>query len=244
VPGTVNTQEGVVVKAPNVPGLDGFRLSAALESELKLPAILENDANAAAVGEAWQGVARGRHSIVCVTLGTGVGGGIILEDRLWRGADGSAGEIGHMAVDPFAGVPCTCGSRGCLEVYASARAIVRMTREAEPRYPDSTLHQTDELTAEAIYLAGMKGDELALEVFRRMGIYLGTGLASLINILNPEMVVLGGGVANGWELFAKHMLQQVMERAFPLPAARVEIVRAERGDDAGLLGAARLAFDS
>ena len=242
VPGTVNVAEGIVVKAPNVPCLDGFRLAAALESELKLPAILENDANAAAVGEVWQGAARGRHAVVCVTLGTGVGGGIILNDKLWRGANGSAGEVGHMAVDPFAGVACTCGSRGCLEVYASATAIVRLTREAQPRYPDSPLHRSDDLTAEAIYRAGIKGGELALEVFRRMGIYLGTGLANLINILNPEMVVIGGGVVNGWELFEKYMRQQVAERAFPLPAARVQIVRAECGDDAGLLGAARLAF--
>lgn len=242
VPGTVNVEDGVVVKAPNVPCLDGFRLAAALESELKRPAILENDANAAAVGEMWQGAGRGHRTIVCVTLGTGVGGGIILDGKLWRGADGSAAEVGHMGVDPFGGVACTCGSRGCLEVYASATAIVRMTREAHPRYPDSALHVSEELTSERIYRAGLAGDELALEVFRRMGVYLGIGLANLINIINPEMIVIGGGVANGWELFEKHMLHEVAERAFPLPAGRVAIVPAECGDDAGLLGAARLAF--
>ena len=242
VPGLVNVEEGVIVKAPNVPCLDGFRLAAALESELKRPAILENDANAAAVGEMWQGAGRGHCTIVCVTLGTGVGGGIVLDGKLWRGVDGSAAEIGHMGVDPFGGVACTCGSRGCLEVYASATAIVRMTREARPRYPDSALHTSEHLTSEQIYHAGLEGDELALEVFRRMGVYLGIGLANLINIINPDMIVIGGGVVNGWELFVKHMLQQVAERAFPLPAARVKIVRAECGDDAGLLGAARLAF--
>lgn len=242
VPGTVNVEEGVVVKAPNVPCLDGFRLAAALTGELRLPAILENDANAAAVGEMWQGAGRGRNTIVCVTLGTGVGGGIVLNGKLWRGADGSAAEIGHMCVDPFGGVACPCGSRGCLEVYASATAIVRMTREARPRYPDSVLHTSENLSSQEIYAAGLDGDELALEVFRRMGVYLGIGLANLINILNPEMIVIGGGVVNGWELFEKHMLHQVAERAFPLPAARVKIVKAECGDDAGLLGAARLAF--
>ena len=241
VPGTVNVEDGVVVKAPNVPCLDGFRLAAALTSELKRPAILENDANAAAVGEMWQGAGRGRNTIVCVTLGTGVGGGIILDGKLWRGVDGSAAEIGHMCVDPFGGVACTCGSRGCLEVYASATAIVRMTREARPRYPDSMLHISENLSSEKIYAAGMEGDELALEVFRRMGVYLGIGLANLINILNPEMIVIGGGVVNGWDLFEKHMLHQVAERAFPLPAERVQIVPGECGDDAGLLGAARLA---
>jgi glucokinase len=242
VPGTVNVADGVVVKAPNVPCLDGFRLAAALESELEWPVILENDANAAAIGEMWRGAGQGYCTLICVTLGTGVGGGIILDGKLWRGADGSAGEIGHIGVDPFAGVACTCGSRGCLEVYASATAIVRMTREARPRYPNSILHNTEDLTSAKIYQAGREGDELAIEVFRRMGVYLGIGLASLINVLNPEIVVIGGGLSNGWELFEKHMHQQVIERAFPIPARRVKIVRAQCGDDAGLLGAARLAF--
>jgi glucokinase len=242
VPGTVNVDAGMVVKAPNLPCLDGFALASALTSELGLPAILENDANAAAVGEMWQGAARGCRTIICVTLGTGVGGGIILNGELWRGVDGAAAEIGHMCVDPFGGVACTCGSRGCLEVFASATAIVRMTREARPRYPDSVLHDAHALTAQTIFEAGLEADELALEIFRRMGVYLGIGLANLINILNPEMIVIGGGVVNGWDLFEKHMLQQVEERAFPLLAARVKIERAKCGDDAGLLGAARLAI--
>ena len=244
VPGTVKVEEGVVVKAPNLPCLDGFPLGAALADQLRLPAILENDANAAAVGEMWQGAAVGCKTIICVTLGTGVGGGIILDGKLWRGVDGAAAEIGHMCVDPFGGVACTCGSRGCLEVFASATAIVRMTREASPRHPDSVLHGKDDQTARMIFEAGKQGDELALEIFRRMGVYLGIGLANLINILNPEMIVIGGGVMNGWDLFAKDMQQQVEERAFPLLAARVKIVRAKCGDDAGLLGAARLALSN
>lgn len=240
VPGTVNVAEGSVVKAPNLPCLDGFSLTAALTEELGLPSIIENDANAAAVGEMWQGAAVGCKTIICLTLGTGVGGGIILDGKLWRGVDGAAAEIGHMCVDPFGGVACTCGSRGCLEVFASATAIVRMTREASPRYPDSVLQGVADQTAKTIFEAGEQGDELALDTFRRMGVYLGIGLANLINILNPEMIVLGGGVVNGWDLFEKHMRQQVEERAFPL--LRVKIDRAKCGDDAGLLGAARLAF--
>ena len=242
VPGSVNVAAGSIVKAPNLPCLDGFHLTEALTKELKWPAILENDANAAAVGEMWQGAARGQRTIVCVTLGTGVGGGIILDGKLWHGVNDSAAEIGHMCVDPFGGVACSCGSRGCLEVYASATAIVRMTREARPRYPNSVLQTGDHLTSEEVYRAGLKGDELALEVFRRMGVYLGIGLANLINILNPEMIVIGGGVVNSWSLFEKDMNHQVAERAFPLPAAQVKIVRGECGDDAGLLGAAKLAL--
>jgi glucokinase len=242
VPGTVNLEEGVVVKAPNVPCLNGFRLKAALESEYAGRVILENDANAAALGEMWRGAGRGYRTLICVTLGTGVGGGIILDGKLWRGVDGSAAEIGHLGVDPFAGVPCMCGSRGCLEVYASATAVVRMTREAQPSYPNSMVNSVENLTSAKVYEAGMAGDELAIEVFRRMGVYLGIGLASLINVLNPEIIVIGGGLSNGWALFESHMHQQVIERAFPIPAKRVKIVRAECGDDAGLLGAAHLAL--
>ena len=242
VPGSVKVNGGLVIKAPNLPCLDGFPLTTALTSQLGRPAILENDANAAAVGEMWQGAARGRRSIVGVMLGTGVGGGIILDGKLWRGANDSAAEIGHMCVEPFGGVACGCGSRGCLEVYASATAIVRMAREGRPRYPASPLNTTEDLTSEKVYRAGKQDDELAREVFRRMGEYLGIGLANLINILNPETIVIGGGVANGWDLFEKDMRHQVDEHAFPLPAAEVKIVPSECGDDAGLLGAARLGF--
>ncbi len=242
VPGSVNVKQGVIMKAPNLACLDGFRLTAALTTELELPAVVENDANAAAVGEMWQGAGHGRRTIVCITLGTGVGGGIILDGKLWRGVNDSAAEIGHMCVDPFGGVACLCGSRGCLEVYASATAIVRMAREARPRYPDSLL-KSEDLNSEDVYRAGVEGDELALEVFRRMGVYLGIGLANLINIINPEMIVIGGGVVNAWDLFAKHMQREIAERAFPVPAAEVKVVPGESGDDAGLLGAAYLALN-
>jgi glucokinase len=117
-----------------------------------------------------------------------------------------------------------------------------MTREMRPRYPNSPLHTSEELSAAAVYKSGVAGDELALEVFRQMGIRLGVGLASLVNIFNPEMIIIGGGVAAGWDLFIGHVREQVAERAFPIPARRVEIVRAECGDDAGLLGAAQIAF--
>jgi len=243
VPGTVDAEHGTIVKAPNVSCLDGFDLTSALTAELGWPSVIENDANAAAVGEMWLGAGRGKRTIVCITLGTGVGGGIILNEKLWRGVDGAAAEIGHMCVDPFGGVPCGCGSNGCLEVYASATALVRMAQEAKPRYSKSILQRKDGLTAKTIFDAGMQGDELALEVFQRMGKYLGIGVANLINILNPEMIVIGGGVIAGWELFEKSLRQQVAERAFPLLAGRVRIVRGECGDDAGLLGAARLSFD-
>jgi len=128
------------------------------------------------------------------------------------------------------------------ELESQNGAVVRMAREGRPRHPSSSLNATDDLTAETVFVAGTAGDALALEVFHRLGDYLGIGLANLINILNPEMIVIGGGVANGWELFERHMRHQVDEHAFPLPASEVKIVPAKCGDDAGLLGAARLAF--
>src|SRR6478609_11084866 len=180
VPGAVDSNKAVVLQAPNLPSLSNFPLKAVLDDRLGWPVFLENDANAAAVGEMWLGAARGCRDVVSVTLGTGVGGGVILDGKLWRGAHGSAGEIGHTTVDPFSGLKCKCGNTGCLEMFASATAIVRMTRENLCLYPQSPL-KSDELTAEKIYEAACNGDELALAIFRSLGIYLGIGLANLIN---------------------------------------------------------------
>lgn len=242
VPATLNSPEGIILKAPNLPALDGFRFSATVSDELNLPVVLENDANAAAIGENWLGAARGVQNSICVTLGTGVGGGIIIDGRILRGVDGTAGEIGHICVEPL-GEPCGCGSRGCVEQYSSATAIVRLTRELENQYPKSVLLSRPRLTALDVFEAGKSGDELALEVFRKMGFYLGIALADLINVLNPEIIVIGGGAAAGWELFIGHVQDQINKRAFDEPAKRARLVRAEVGDDAGILGAAKLAFD-
>lgn len=240
VPGAVDADKAVVLQAPNLPSLVNFNLKAALQDRLGWPVFLENDANAAVVGEMWMGAARGCRDVMSVTLGTGVGGGVILDGKLWRGSHGSAGEIGHTTVDPFSGLKCKCGNTGCLELFASATAIVRMARENLSSFPDSKL-KSDELTAERVYDAGHEGDELALAVFKRFGMYLGIGLANLINFIDPEIIVITGGAANGWDLFASEMYRQVEERAFRSIAQQVKIARAECGDNAGLLGAARLA---
>ena len=240
-PATIKTEQGIVLKAPNVPALDRFHFSAAISNELNLPCILENDANAAAIGEQTFGAAKGFQNVVAVTLGTGVGGGVILSGRILRGIDGTAGEIGHICVEPF-GVPCGCGSRGCLEQYSSATAVVRLARELAGQYPRTTLENKFDLTSADVYNAGKAGDELALEVFRRMGFYLGIALADLVNVLNPEVIVIGGGASAGWDLFAAHVIEQVHQRAFREPAERVKIIRASLGDDAGILGVAHLAF--
>jgi len=242
VPATVNVEKGILMKSPNVPCLDGFRMVAALENELSIKAVIENDANAAAVGENWLGASKGCRNSIMVTLGTGVGGGIIINETVLRGIDGTAGEIGHICVEPF-GEPCGCGSRGCVEQYSSATAIVRLTREKESLYPKSELINIPRLTSADVYEAGKRGDELALEVFRQMGFYLGIALVDLINIMNPEVIVIGGGAAAGWDLFIHHVEDQIRTRAFLEPGMRAKLVRAELGDDAGILGAARIAFD-
>ena len=232
VPGAVDSDKAVVVQAPNLPSLINFQLKAELQRRLGWPVFLENDANAAAVGEMWLGAARGCTDVVSVTLGTGVGGGVILKGRLWRGSHGSAGEIGHTTVDPFSGLKCKCGNTGCLELFASATAIVRMARELGMK----------ESSAEEVYDAGLKGDKQALTVFTRFGMYLGIGLANLINLIDPQVIVITGGAVNGWDLFATEMYRQVEERAFRATAQQVKIARSECGDNAGLLGAARIAF--
>ena len=241
VPAIINARDGVIMKAPNLPALDGFRLSATLTNELNLPVILENDANAAAIGENWLGASKGFESSICVTLGTGVGGGIVLNGGILRGIDGTAGEIGHICVEP-SGAPCGCGSRGCVEQYSSATAIARLTLELETHYPKSQLQNKPRVTALDVYQAGKSGDELALEIFRQVGFYLGIALADLINVLNPEVIVIGGGVSAGWELFIHHVQAQIRNRAFREPAERAKLVRAELGDDAGILGVAKLAL--
>ncbi len=186
VPGTVSFDERRVVTVPNLPCLENFDLGPVLQKHLGCSALIENDANAAVVGETWFGAARGFQNVICITLGTGVGGGIILDGKLLRGIDGSAGEIGHISIEPFSGVRCNCGSEGCLEVYASGTGIVRMAIESLSGQALWTLQAEGALTAERLFAAAMNGDKLALNVFKRMGSYLGVGIANLVNLLNPE----------------------------------------------------------
>jgi glucokinase len=245
VPGSVHADTGLVVNAPNVPAIVDFALLPALADQLQRTVLIENDANAAAVGELWLGAAVGCQTIVCFTLGTGVGSGVILKGELWRGIDGTGGEIGHTSVDPFGVVPCKCGGFGCLEVYASATGIVRIARDLLPAYPQSTLHTIAavDLSAKEIAAAAHRRDDGALAVFEKMATYLGVGLANVVNTFNPEAIVIAGGVAAAFDLFAPRAREEMMRRAFPVPAQRCQIVKAQCGDDAGLLGAAWLAFE-
>ena len=237
----VNPFQNRISKSPNLPRLDDYHLSEVIEKKTGLPVYLENDATAAAVGEHWLGAGKDFMNMICVTLGTGVGGGLILNGRSYYGADGNAGEIGHICLDEN-GPPCGCGSYGCLEQYASATAIVRITKEALERFPASSLHSRLEFTAEDVYDAALEGDGAGLHAYAEAGGRLGTALAGLINVLNPDGIVITGGVANSWDLLIRPVELEVRKRAFQQPAERAKIVRGTLGDDAGVLGAAKRAF--
>ncbi|MBI5696714.1 MAG: ROK family protein [Nitrospirae bacterium] len=243
VPGIISLPEGVVRFSPNLPGWENFPLRDRLQHHFRLPAIVENDANAYAVGEAWKGAGVGVDSLVCLTLGTGVGGGIILGGEIWRGVDGMAGEVGHMTVMPR-GRKCHCGNTGCLEVYASATAVVERAGEALSLGTKSCLVDCfpSGLTAADVKHAADTGDALALRMYRDAGSYLGIAIAGLINLLNVERVVIGGGMAGAWDLFIGPLRAEVARRAFDVPAKRCEIVPGILGDDAGMVGNAGLVF--
>lgn len=232
-----------VLSSPNLPQLDGAELSRSMSAMLGVSVRLENDATAAAIGENWLGASRGAFNSICITLGTGVGGGLILDGRPFRGTSGTAGEVGHICVEPD-GLRCGCGSIGCLEQYASATAITRIARELSAKSPVGGLNLGPDLSAGDVYEAGRSGNSVALQTFQVMGRYLGIALADLIDILNPSTIVIGGGAAGAWDLFIDHVRTEVRSRAFRHPADAATIVRAELGDNAGILGAARVALQA
>jgi len=239
-PGVIQVDKGIVVKSPNFPDWNNLPLKDELEKVLRLPVMIENDANAAALGEQWRGAGMGIGSMILLTLGTGVGGGIILNKQIWHGADGMAGEVGHMTIIPD-GRKCGCGNVGCLEMYASARGIAQSYRDAGVASDASSL---SEITSAQVYQAASNGDARAVKVMQNMGRILGIGIANLINIFNPEMVVIGGGVKDAWPLFIDSTRAEIRKRAFEVPAARTEIVPSKLGDDAGMVGVAAAALQS
>jgi glucokinase len=248
-PGPLDLKGERVLFAPNIPGWEGFPLKRRLEERLGRAVALENDANAAALGEYWAGAGREVDSLVFLGLGTGVGGGIVLGGRLWRGAHGAGAELGHVTIVPD-GEPCGCGNRGCLETLASARALVReagravdagraprlaaLLGEAVPSGGDPR----SALNAELVARAALEGDEGALAVYQSIGRWLGIGVAAFMNIFDPDMVVIGGGVAGSAALFLPHVRAEAMRRSFAVISRRVRIEPAELGDDAGVIGAA------
>lgn len=223
IPGLVSG-EGVIRSSLNLAALEGVNLAAELPAAIGLPVAVLNDANACAIGEMLFGAGRGYRSWLMVTIGTGIGAALVLDGKLWPGADGLAGELGHLTVDP-GGRPCGCGNRGCLEQYASASAICRGE------------------DGEALFTRARKGDPEAWSRFEEAGSYLGIAAASVMNLLNLEAIVLGGGGAAGFELIAPAMRREMLARTLSLVGGRVTIERGMLNGDAGVLGAAATAFD-
>lgn len=265
VPGIIDMQSGMVRESPNLPDWTDYPVRAEIEQRLKTVVILENDANVAALGEKWLGAAKDYDDMAMLTLGTGVGGGLVLRGSIWHGMNGMAGEFGHTTVEPE-GHPCGCGNRGCLEQYASATAIVRMTKETIAADSSSELaraaHSDAEFSAKSIYNLAIQGNEDARRIYRRVGRCLGIVLSSMVNSLNLPIYVIGGGVSSAWEAFSPSIFEELRERSMvyaatapadplashhgasahvdPMPGNKTIITRALLGSDAGLYGASRM----
>jgi glucokinase len=262
VPGIIDMETGMMRKSANLPGWSDYPVRDEIERRLGVKVFLDNDANMAGLGEKWLGAGREVDNMAMLTLGTGIGGAIILGSKLFYGMSGMAGEFGHVTVEPN-GVPCGCGNRGCAERYASATGIVRMAREAiESGYAPELAKAANadpEFSAKSIYNLAIQGDRAAQQIFERFGEVLGILLADLVNVLDLEMFVIGGGVVSAWDRFAPRMFAELRERSLVYAASapgdatgkqgasaqianytrkKTIITQALLGSDAGLYGAA------
>jgi glucokinase len=234
VPGFLIIDEGIVTVSPNLPGFENFAIRDEIERLLQAPVLLENDANAAALGEKWIGAGRDVDDLVMLTLGTGIGGGIISCGKVLHGFVGMAGELGHMTVYPE-GNPCACGNFGCLEKHASATAVTAMAR---------MLGLGEHVTSKDVYDLAISGNQNARVCFERMGLTLGIALATLLNIFNFPLFLLSGGMLPAWDLFAPVMLAEVKRRSLTCRNTATRIEKATLGNEAGLYGAAYLPYQS
>jgi glucokinase len=248
VPGRVLPREGRVVFSPNVAALNDCRLVDHLSLRVNWPLFLENDADLFALGEHWLGAGMGHENMLGITLGTGVGGGLILNGRLWSGAEGTSGEIGHMTVDPE-GRKCHCGSRGCLETMASAFWTVAWVKEQLAQQASSWLGELyaadpEAIRGETLVVAALQGDPLARRAFDRVGRSLGQAIAAVVHLLGLTRVVIGGRFAQAWEVFQAPLHAELRRRLTLFPPEAVSVCPAQLEDDAGLVGAARLAWQA
>jgi glucokinase len=236
--GPLDRSRGLILSPPNLPGWDEFPIVALIEERFGVKAVLDNDANAAALGEHRYGAGRGLKHLVYITISTGIGGGVIIRGKLVHGVQDGAGEVGHMTVLPD-GPPCGCGGRGCLESLCSGTAIARRARERLAAGEESFLSAFDpgELTAQTVALAAREGDALASKVWYDTIRHLSVGVGNIFNALAPEAVIIGGGVsAAGEQLFAP-LREQVRARVLMLPPEKINILQASLGGDSGIYGA-------
>ena len=244
--GVIDVDRGVITLSPNLPGWYDIPLRDIVRERYGVNTFLINDASAAALGEHHFGAGKGVDNLIYLTVSTGIGGGIIINGRLYTGLCGSAGEIGHMTID-INGPKCNCGNIGCLETLASGTAVAkeairRISQGEKSSITEIVDGEIENITAEEVSLAAQGGDSLASEVILKAANYLGVGMVNLVNIFNPEMIIVGGGMAKMGDLLLNPARQVVRERAFSLSAQAVCIVPAQLGDDAGVLGAAIFAF--
>jgi glucokinase len=241
-PGTMDIPAGVILDPPNLRPWQNVPVRQYIRDAFGLPTAFQNDANAAAYGEYWAGAGRGVHSMVLFTLGTGIGGGIIIGDQVLEGRHSHGGEVGHIKLEMTNPRRCGCGRLGCLEAYASATAVVKRTREAlaaSNRSGLTAFANTDaELTARHVFGAAANGDALAAQVVEETAYYLAVGAMNLMHIIDPDVVVFGGGMIAAGETFLERIRHHVRELAFPVLAERTRIVAAALGSDAGFIGAA------
>ena len=238
----IDIGRGLVSEAPNLPRWHNIPLRDSLADSLGKPVFLLNDASAAALGEHRMGAGRGLDNLIYITVSTGIGGGLIINGQLYNGTDGCAAEIGHMII-LVDGPSCKCGQHGCFEALASGTAIACMARErleagVKSCLTELTRGKIGDVTAELVARAARQNDELALSVIDEAAGYLGIGLANLVNIINPQMIILGGGVSKMGDILFRPARKSMKEHAFKLPARTVRVVRPQLGMDAGLMGAA------
>ncbi len=247
IPGRILSREGRIAFSPNLTVLNDCPLVALLSRSVDWPLFLENDANLFTLGEHWLGAGAGYRNLLGITLGTGVGGGLILGGCLWQGTHGTSGEIGHMTLEPN-GRKCHCGNRGCLETLASGSWTVAWVKEQLAQGVSSwllDLYATDPgaIQGETLVAAAENGDPLALKAFDRVGRSLGQAIAAAVHLLGLSRVVIGGRFARAWEVFQPSLAEELQHRLTLFPLEALSVVPARLGDDAGLLGAARLAWD-
>jgi glucokinase len=246
-PGPFDYETGIIYNTVNLGWPDNFPLKDRLEEDLGLPVTIDNDANCAALGEMWKGAGEGSKNLVCVTLGTGVGGGVIVNGNIVQGAKGAAGEIGHLTTIVENGALCNCGKTGCLETIASATGIVRLAKELLVADSNSEselqviLNQSGTITAKDVFEMAREGDELANKVVTFVAFHLGLVLANIANTLNPEKIVLGGGVSKAGDILLRPVKENFLKFSFKSVAESTVIDVATLGNTAGVIGAAWLA---
>ncbi len=241
-PGAVDEKTGTVVgPCPNIPGWTGMPIGNNLRDRLNMPVLVDNDVNVMALAEAKFGVASGYKAVVCLAIGTGIGGALVIDGDLWRGSHHAAGEIGQMTID-LNGPDCRAGNPGCLEAYCASPAIIkrataRLKKEMTPVFTEILGGNLENLTIRKLFNAAKKGDAVATEVIDETAHYLGAGLANVVNLLNPDIVVLGGGVTEAGGGLLEAVTKVVRERAIPPAVEELRIARGSLGNDAGFIGA-------